>query len=195
MTKTAPFLLGLAPFGLALTAGLLAAGSADAGRISPNLLDLAKRNVTTPVGVIVRFRLPDTGQGRAAFKTLRNQLQGAIAQLGPSAGFVNSALKQAGAELWLDQSIYLKLTPGQARLVATLPIDAAAEVVDDDLRAARRDLAAAASVPPYVIFLDSTLRAIAALRPTTLATLGGVPGVGARKLEAYGQAMLAALRE
>ena len=65
MTKTATSLLGLA-----LTAGLLAAGSADAGRISPNLLDLAKRNVTTPVGVIVRFRLPDTGQGRAAFKTL-----------------------------------------------------------------------------------------------------------------------------
>ena len=122
MTKTAPFFFGLAPLGLALTAGLLAAGSADAGRISPNLLDLAKRNVTTPVGVIVRFRLPDTGQGRAAFKTLRSQLQGAIAQLGPAAGFVNGALKQSGAELWLDQSIYLKMTPGQARLVATLPI-------------------------------------------------------------------------
>jgi len=62
------------------------------------------------------------------------------------------------------------------------------------LREVRRDLAAAASVPPYVIFHDSTLRAIAALRPATLAALGGVPGVGARKLEAYGAAMLAALK-
>lgn len=117
MKKTATSLLGLA-----LTAGLLSAGSADAGRISASLLDQAKRNVTTPVGVIVRFRLPDTAQGRAAFKTLRAQLQGAIAQLGPAAGFVNSALKQAGVELWLDQSIFLKLTPGQARLLASLPI-------------------------------------------------------------------------
>jgi len=62
------------------------------------------------------------------------------------------------------------------------------------LREVRRDLAAAASVPPYVIFHDSTLRAIAALRPATLSALGGVPGVGARKLEAYGAAMLAALK-
>jgi subtilisin family serine protease len=117
MKKTASSLIGLA-----LTAGLLAAGSADAGRISASLIDQARRNVTTPVGVIVRFRLPDTAQGRAAFKTLRLQLQGAIAQLGPAAGFVNSALKHAGVELWLDQSIYLKLTPGQARLLASLPI-------------------------------------------------------------------------
>ena len=62
------------------------------------------------------------------------------------------------------------------------------------LREVRRDLAAAASVPPYVIFHDSTLRAIAALRPATLSALGGVSGVGARKLEAYGAAMLAALK-
>ena len=62
------------------------------------------------------------------------------------------------------------------------------------LREARRVLAAAASVPPYVIFHDSTLRAIAALRPVTVAELGGVSGVGARKLEAYGAAMLAALK-
>ena len=61
------------------------------------------------------------------------------------------------------------------------------------LRALRKDLAAEARVPPYVIFHDATLRAIALARPRTLAALGGVSGVGARKLEAYGDAILRAL--
>ena len=64
----------------------------------------------------------------------------------------------------------------------------------DALRALRRELASAASVPPYVIFHDSTLREMAATRPMTLAELGAIGGVGARKLEAYGDAFLATLR-
>ncbi len=66
---------------------------------------------------------------------------------------------------------------------------------DDDplfeaLRKVRRELAAASGVPPYVVFHDATLRAMAADRPRSLADLGQVSGVGARKLEAYGQAFL-----
>ncbi len=63
------------------------------------------------------------------------------------------------------------------------------------LRGVRRELAAAASVPPYVIFHDSTLREIAAARPASLAELARVQGVGAAKLERYGEAMLAAVAE
>ncbi len=63
----------------------------------------------------------------------------------------------------------------------------------ESLRRVRRDLAAATGVPPYVIFHDATLRAMAASRPASLADLGRVSGVGARKLEAYGQAFLDAL--
>ena len=61
------------------------------------------------------------------------------------------------------------------------------------LRRVRRDLAAANGVPPYVIFHDATLRAMATARPATLGDLGRVSGVGARKLEAYGDAFLEAL--
>jgi ATP-dependent DNA helicase RecQ len=61
------------------------------------------------------------------------------------------------------------------------------------LREARRRIASEAGVPPYVIFHDSTLREIAATRPTSLDELARVQGVGAVKLERYGQAMLAAL--
>jgi ATP-dependent DNA helicase RecQ len=67
----------------------------------------------------------------------------------------------------------------------------AADPLFDALREARRALAAKAGVPAYVIFHDSTLREIAAARPTSLAELGRVNGVGRTKLERYGDAMLA----
>jgi ATP-dependent DNA helicase RecQ len=62
------------------------------------------------------------------------------------------------------------------------------------LRALRRELAAEAQVPPYVIFHDATLREMAASRPATLAELAEIPGIGARKLEAYGDAFLDVIR-
>ena len=68
-----------------------------------------------------------------------------------------------------------------------------ADPLFDALRDARRRLAAEAGVPPYVIFHDSTLREIAARKPHDLEALGRVQGVGAIKLERYGEAMLAAL--
>jgi ATP-dependent DNA helicase RecQ len=58
------------------------------------------------------------------------------------------------------------------------------------LRTRRRELAAEAGVPPYVIFHDSTLREMAALKPATLAALAGISGVGAAKLERFGAAFV-----
>ena len=63
----------------------------------------------------------------------------------------------------------------------------------DALREARRRIASEAGVPPYVVFHDSTLREIADRRPRSLHELGEVQGVGAVKLERYGDAMLEAL--
>jgi ATP-dependent DNA helicase RecQ len=48
-------------------------------------------------------------------------------------------------------------------------------------------------VPPYVIFHDAHLAEIARRDPTDLGDLHGVPGVGATKLERYGEAVIAAL--
>jgi ATP-dependent DNA helicase RecQ len=50
-------------------------------------------------------------------------------------------------------------------------------------------------MPPYVIFHDSTLREIAASRPSTLAGLAAVSGVGETKLARYGQQILDLLAE
>jgi ATP-dependent DNA helicase RecQ len=61
------------------------------------------------------------------------------------------------------------------------------------LRARRRELAAEAGVPPYVVFHDSTLREMAALKPTTLDALARITGVGAAKLARHGAAFVAVI--
>ncbi len=75
-----------------------------------------------------------------------------------------------------------------------------AEALPDDplfdaLRTRRRELAAEANVPPYVIFHDSVLREMAALKPTSRAALAQISGIGARKMDAYGDAFLSVIRE
>lgn len=62
--------------------------------------------------------------------------------------------------------------------------------VFEALRAWRAAVAKATSVPAYVVFTDATLTAIAESRPTQLTQVSAVSGVGARKLELYGQAVL-----
>jgi ATP-dependent DNA helicase RecQ len=64
----------------------------------------------------------------------------------------------------------------------------------DALREVRRDLAKAQGVPPYVIFHDATLREMSARRPHNRSEMATVSGVGTRKLEAYGDAFLEAIR-
>lgn len=63
------------------------------------------------------------------------------------------------------------------------------------LRAKRREIAQETGLPPYVIFHDSVLRDMAMVRPSSLAEMGQLSGVGARKLDAYGQDFLNVLRQ
>jgi ATP-dependent DNA helicase RecQ len=60
----------------------------------------------------------------------------------------------------------------------------------DSLKLWRAEVARAHNLPAYVIFHDATLAAIAALAPQSLRELEGVSGIGARKLEAYGEDVL-----
>lgn len=63
------------------------------------------------------------------------------------------------------------------------------------LRELRKQLADDQGVPPYVIFPDSTLRAMAQQRPQSEAQFARIPGVGSRKLEAYFTPFTQAIRE
>jgi ATP-dependent DNA helicase RecQ len=98
---------------------------------------------------------------------------------------------EAKAILKGDQSVSLVLAPKRERRTKrTSDANPVGNPIFDALRAKRRDLAAEAGVPPYVIFHDATLRDMAAVRPKSLRDMALITGVGARKLEAYGKAFL-----
>jgi ATP-dependent DNA helicase RecQ len=96
-----------------------------------------------------------------------------------------------------DSSIVKERRPARTRgepvaILTAVPIGADAPLFER-LRAWRLAEAKAQGVPPYVIFHDSVLREIAAVRPDSMAVLARIKGVGASKLERYGALVLAAV--
>ncbi|HXT98253.1 MAG TPA: ATP-dependent DNA helicase RecQ [Polyangia bacterium] len=63
------------------------------------------------------------------------------------------------------------------------------------LKAMRKSLAAARNVPAYVVFNDATLMRIAEERPSSPDALLGISGIGPKKLELYGDALLELVRQ
>jgi ATP-dependent DNA helicase RecQ len=59
------------------------------------------------------------------------------------------------------------------------------------LRAWRSEVARTRGVPAYVVLHDTTIDGIASARPTTLGQLRDIPGIGDKKLEHYGDELLA----
>jgi ATP-dependent DNA helicase RecQ len=80
-----------------------------------------------------------------------------------------------------------------SRATEPIVLDAEARDLFERLRALRYELAAENNLPPYIIFPDSTLRAMATRRPDTTARLLALPGVGAAKLEQWGSTFLRAI--
>jgi len=73
---------------------------------------------------------------------------------------------------------------------APVPLDELALVRLAALKAWRTDVARAHNVPAYVVFHDATLAQMAQQRPQTLDALAAIGGVGAKKLERYGEDLL-----
>ena len=65
----------------------------------------------------------------------------------------------------------------------------------DALRECRKRLAKEHDVPPYVIFHDATLMQMMEYRPETADAMLDLNGVGPNKLERYGDAFLAVIRD
>ena len=99
-----------------------------------------------------------------------------------------------------DFALCIKQTPkvrkGSAAKLPKAARPGAADLGEADaelferLRALRLRLAQEAGVPPYVIFHDATLAAMAAARPVTEEELLALPGIGEKKLATYGKAFL-----
>jgi ATP-dependent DNA helicase RecQ len=74
-----------------------------------------------------------------------------------------------------------------------VPLDAAGSTRFAALKAWRGEVAREHNLPAYVVFHDATLAEMARSQPATLDALAGISGVGAKKLEAYGQDILRVL--
>jgi ATP-dependent DNA helicase RecQ len=64
----------------------------------------------------------------------------------------------------------------------------------NELKAWRLNEARAQSLPAYVILHDSTLAELAREMPHDLEQLAGISGMGTRKIERYGDALMAVIR-
>ncbi len=108
---------------------------------------------------------------------------------------------QGRAALKGEMEVMLRLDPlkerggGRKARASDAPPPDVDQTLLDALKAKRRELASAQGVPAYVVFADRTLIDIAARKPTTLAEFAEVHGVGAAKLERYGETFTAVVAE
>ncbi|MDP4607651.1 MAG: HRDC domain-containing protein, partial [Burkholderiaceae bacterium] len=172
---------------------------------SGHLLDVLRGKVTERVTQYQHNTLSTFGIGsdmsEAAWRALLRQLvaNGAVVvdsgmyktlQLGEPA----RALLRNQAQVW--QRVASAASTSAKRSTKTksktdeADLDAPAQGVFTALKAWRAEVARAHDLPAYVIFNNNTLKALAQLRPTDADELVGVPGIGAKKLEAYGDEVL-----
>jgi ATP-dependent DNA helicase RecQ len=115
----------------------------------------------------------------------------------------HGALKLAAASrpvLRGEERVEMRRVVARARPAAKPRAGPAGELPPADaglferLKAWRQGESRTQAVPAYVILHDSTLAEIARRRPADLGALGSVAGIGARKLERYGEALLELVR-
>ena len=99
-------------------------------------------------------------------------------------------LLNGSQQLNLRQFVKQRKVRKTAAAKTRLPLQAGDTPLFDALRLHRSELAQQQSVPPYVILHDKTLHAICELRPETTEQLADIPGIGARKLELYGDDLI-----
>ena len=85
--------------------------------------------------------------------------------------------------------------PKARKATAADDLDPADQDLFEALRTWRTATAKEQDVPAYVVFSNATLQALAAHRPVTLDQLGAISGIGEKKRETYGEAVLAVIAE
>jgi len=107
---------------------------------------------------------------------------------------------EAGAVLRGEREVKLAMAPRPVRerrrkgREREMPEPVGDEVLFLALRSLRKRLADERNVPPYVVFADRALRAMADAKPTSLEAFAEIPGVGSAKLEQYGPTFVAAVQ-
>ena len=167
-----------------------------------HLIDVLKGKETDKIWQFDHHHLPTFGVGDALDN---NQWRSVFRQL-VGRGFLSVDLQGYGA-LKLQEKcrpllrgecdIALRLDQKQkvAKRQTKTPLPEDINVaLWEALRECRRELAEEQSVPPYVIFHDSTLVEMCSVAPKTLDAFSRLSGVGERKLMKYGEAFIAVIK-
>ena len=181
----------------ALSAALRTGESFGAG----HLIDVLMGNMSDKIAARSHDTLPTFGVGkeysRPQWQAIFRQMMGHdLVRPDPER---HGALRMTDAALpILRDEATIELRQDTIRAAKSRPA-VKAMVADEDapllsaLKAKRRALAEQASVPAYVIFPDRTLIEMAEQRPDTLDAMARINGVGAKKLERYGDAFLSVI--
>jgi len=169
-----------------------------------HLVDILVGKATERVVRLKHDRLKTFGVGteidRRGWLSVFRQLVAQGFVLPDRSGHGGLALAPAAAEILrgtrtvrfrLDLRGPTRQSPKPDRKIAeATKLDPGARALWEALRAWRLEEARRQELPPYVIFHDSTLLEVARRRPISLTSLAMIPGVGASKLERYGNAII-----
>jgi ATP-dependent DNA helicase RecQ len=151
-------------------------------------------------------KLPMFGIGKdtddATWKAVFRQLAAAGHLAGDDDGYGTLLLAES-ARLILrgEQRFLVRVATKETRSKSWRQSKSSIAVADGDrplfeaLRGLRLRLASEAKLPPYIICTDVTLAELAAARPSDLAALSGITGLGASKIARYGAALLGTIAE
>ncbi len=170
-----------------------------------HIINVLRGEKTQAVAARGHDRLSTFGIGRDLDEaTWHRVLRALIAcgDVGVDAAYHNTLTIEppAAALLKGGQRIEVAMEPKHAAARTRRPTGAEAELSERDrplfqlLRGWRREEALRQGVPPYIIFPDSTLREIARVRPQDMACVAQVQGMGEKRLECYGEAVLDIVR-
>jgi len=177
----------------ALSAVLRTGESYGAG----HLVDILTGSMTEKVRVRRHDQLPTFGVGRELSKTewgavFRQMMGRDLVRPDPERHGALRMTEAARPVLRGEEAVTFRKEAARAtpKFAARVQVDDEDAPLLSALKARRRALAEAASVPAYVIFPDRTLIEMAEKRPATLDQMAGITGVGAKKLESFGLVFL-----
>ncbi len=173
-----------------------------------HLIDVLRGNDTARVRQWAHDKVSTFGIGKEldekAWRAVFRQLAALGLLTADSEGHGSLRLAAASrAVLNGNQTVRLRLQPERKKATAKTKaaredrfatLDPAARALWARLRAWRTEAAKTHGVPAYVVFHDATLAELVRLHPKTENELREVPGIGARKLESYGDDLLMILR-
>jgi len=167
-----------------------------------HVVDVLRGRMTDKVAQFAHDRLPTFGIGRdvsdSAWRGVARQLvaRGVLDVAVENHGEL-VATEAARPVLRGEDKVMLREEAVQAapRRATAEPAAASGDPVFEALRAWRRGVAQAQSVPAYVVADDRTLGAITSRRPASIDALLEVPGMGRSRVERYGPDILRVLRE